>query len=193
MNKNFILFAVSMLCVSTVAFADQPQQVITLKNGSQIVGELVSLNNGVYTIKAPIIGNVQAAASDVVNIANSRPGNGTVPPGSNNPGQGYSNPTSPSQSGDIPDLNQKIAEEQKQLMSNPESVSILMQMAQDPEIAQLLQDPALVQAVTHHDLQAVESNPRIKQLMDNPKVKEFLKRLMALQHHDQNPAAPPSL
>jgi len=191
MNKNFILFAVSILCVSTAAFADQPQQVITLKNGSQIVGQLVSLNNGVYTIKAPIIGNVQASASDVVNITNS---NGGIPPGSNNPGQGYSNnPTSPTQSGDIPDLNQKIAEEQKQLMSNPESVSILMQMAQDPEIAQLLQDPALVQAVTHHDLQAVESNPRIKQLMDNPKVKEFLKRLMALQHHDQNPAAPPSL
>ena len=189
MDKNFLLFAVSMLCVSTAAFADQPQQVITLKNGSQIVGQLVSLNNGVYTIKAPIIGSVQASASDVVNITN-----GNIPPGSNNPGQGNSNnPTLPAPTGDVPDLNQKIAEEQKQLMSNPESVSILMQMAQDPEIAQLLQDPALVQAVTHHDLQAVESNPRIKQLMDNPKVKEFLKRLMALQHHDQNPAAPPSL
>ena len=37
------------------------------------MGEVISLNNGVYTIKAPIIGNIQASASDVVSITN---GNG---------------------------------------------------------------------------------------------------------------------
>ena len=193
MNKNFILFAVSILCVSTAAFADPSQQVISLKNGSQIMGEVISLNNGVYTIKAPIIGNIQASASDVVSITN---GNGRAP-GPGNPGSGSTgNPTSPTQTGgDIPDFNQRIREEQKDLMSNPESVSILMQMAQDPEIAQLLQDPALVEAVTHHDLQAVQNNPRVKQLMDNPKVKAFLKRLEAIMHHghDHDPNTVPSL
>ena len=150
------------------SFADDSEQVITLKDGSQIKGELVGISNGVYTIKAPIIGEVHASAGDVVSITN---GNAT--------GQGTAS---------VPNMDQRIAAEQKKLMSNPESMATLQQMVQDPQIMQALQDPALVQAVTNHDYQAVQSNPNVQKLMSNPKMQAILQQLQA-QQQQQKPSS----
>jgi len=215
MNRTIFLSTLFFLSIPLLSFADNSDQVITLKDGSQIVGQLVGINNGVYTIKAPIIGNITANVSDVVSINNRsgqgnsgsnyptnpvNPGSGSPQPvgpqpepGQGNPSQphpigpepepGQGNPTWPSQP---PDLDQQIAREQRELMSNPQSMALLMQMTQDPDIMKLLQDPELVEAVEHHDLQAVENSPRIKELMNNPHIQEFLKRLEELMHHDHD-------
>ncbi len=185
MNKLLLTFFLFILSGAIVAFADDTQQVVTLKDGSQIVGQLVGINNGVYTIKAPIIGNVQANANDIVSITNHTPGTPINPSNPSNPGN--SNPSNPGNpSPDNGDMDERIKHEQRELMSNPESMAILMEMAQDPQIAQLLSDPTLVEEVTHHDLHGVENNPKIRELMNNPHVQEFLRRLQAIQGHDHD-------
>ena len=174
MYKLILIFAVLLLSANTVAFADQGEQVITLKDGSQIKGELAGINNGVYTIKTPIIGDVHVAASDVASITNGA-GNATAPVAA------AQNQTS----GAVPNMDQQIAASQKRLMSNPQSMATLQEMMQDPEIMQALQDPALVQAVTSHDYQAVQSNPSVQKLMNNPKMQALLQKLAA-QQQQQN-------
>jgi len=169
MYKLILIFAVLVLSANTVAFADQPKQVITLKDGSQIKGDLSGIENGVYTIKTPIIGDVHVAASDVASITNGT-GNGTAPVAA---------------SGSIPNRDQQIAASQQKLMSNPKSMATLKEMMQDPKITQALQDPALVQAVTSHDYQAVQSNPKIQELISNPKMQALLQKLAA-QQQQQN-------
>ena len=155
--------------MTAVSFADQGEQVITLKDGSQIKGELAGIDNGVYTVKTPIIGDVHVAASDVASINN---GNGPV--------------AAPDQSSpSTPNMNQQISASQKQLMSNPQAMATLREMMQDPEIMQALQDPALVQAVTSHDYAAVQSNPQIQKLMSSPKMQALLQQLAA-QQQQQN-------
>ena len=169
MNKVIFLLASLVLSANMAAFADQAQQVITLKDGSQIKGELAGINNGVYTVKTPIIGDVHVAASDVASITN-----GTVPVAAvqNQP---------PAAAGN---MDQQIAASQQKLMSNPESMATLKEMTQDPEIMQALQDPALVQAVTSHDYQAVQNNPQIQKLMSNPKMQALLQKLAAQQQQN---------
>ena len=166
MYKIIFIFAALTLSINTVTFADQGQQVITLKDGSQIKGQLAGIDNGVYTVKTPIIGDVHVAASDVASITN-----GNVPVA-----------TVPSQAtASAPSMDQQIANSQKQLMSNPQVMADLQQMAQDPEIMQALSDPAVVQAVTSHDYQAVQSNPKIQALMSNPRMQALLQKMAAQQ------------
>jgi hypothetical protein len=167
------LFFILFLSLNTISFADQTEQVITLKDGSQIKGELSGIDNGVYTVKTPIIGDVHVAASDVASITN---GNGTAAaaPADLAPA-----------SGSAPNMDAQIAASQKQLMSNPQSMETLQEMAQDPDIMQALSDPAIVQAVTTHDYQAVQNNPKIQELMNNPKMQAFLQKLAA-QQQQQN-------
>ena len=171
------LFILSIPALAPV-FADQGQQVITLKDGSQIKGVLAGIDNGIYTVKTPIIGDVHVAAGDVASITN---GNGTAAaaPAS----------AAPVSSGPVPTMDQQIAAGQRQLMSNPESMATLQEMAQDPDIMQALSDPALVQAVTSHDYQAVQNNPKIQELMSNPKMQALLQKLVAQQQQQQNTAS----
>jgi hypothetical protein len=168
MYKLILFFAVLILSANVFAFADQGEQVITLKDGSQIKGNLAGIDNGVYTVKTPIIGDVHVAASDVASITN----------GNNVPVAAPQNQASGSAA---PNMDQQIAASQQKLMSNPQSMATLQEMMQDPEITQALQDPALVQAVTSHDYQAVQSNPKIQELMSNPKMQALLQKLAAQQ------------
>jgi hypothetical protein len=167
MNKFIFILTAFILSASTISFADE--QVITLKDGSQIKGELAGIDNGVYTVKTPIIGDVHVAASDVASITN-----GAAPVAVM--------PTSPMATGAMPaNADDQVAASQKASMSNPQSMATLQEMMQDPEIMQALSDPALVQAVTNHDYQAVQSNPKIQELMSNPKMKALLQQLAAQQ------------
>src|SRR5277367_2274349 len=121
MYKLILIFAVLILSINAVAFADQAEQVITLKDGSQIKGQLAGIENGVYTVKTPIIGDVHVAASDVASITN---GSAVA-----------AMPTSAmptDQAGSASTLDQQVTANQQKLMSNPQSMQILEQMAQDP-------------------------------------------------------------
>src|SRR5476649_2261378 len=171
MYKLIFVFVILILSTNVGAFAGQSQQVITLKDGSQIKGELAGIDNGVYTVKTPIIGDVHVAASDVASITN----------GNNVPVAAPQNQASGSAA---PNMDQQIAASQKQLMSNPQSMATLQEMMQDPEIAQALQDPALVQAVTSHDYSAVQNNPNVQKMMSNPKMQAMLQKLAAQQQQN---------
>jgi len=174
MYKLIFVFSILILSAITTAFADQSQQVITLKDGSQIKGDLAGIENGIYTIKTPVIGDVHVAAGDVASITS---GTGNA----NAPVAALQNQAS----GSTPNLDAQIAASQQKLMSNPQAMATLQQMAQDPDIMQALSDPALVQAVTSHDYQAVQSNPKIQELMNNPKMQALLQKLAAQQQQQQ--------
>ena len=167
MYKGLLFFTALVLSANSLCFADQVQQVITLKDGSQIKGELSGIENGQYTIKTPIIGDVHVAASDVASITNG-----------NNPVAAVQ--TQPSPPAAV-NSDQQIAAAQQQLISNPQAMASLQQMAQDPEVMQALSDPALVQAVTSHDYQAVQNNPKVQELMNNPKMQALLQKIAAQQ------------
>ena len=175
MNKAIFLSALLILSGSVMGFADNSEQVITLKDGSQIKGELAGINNGVYTVKTPIIGDIHVAASDVSSITN---GNVPVADLPANTALPVSTP------GTAPNIDQQIAASQQKLMSNPQSMEVLQEMAQDPEIMQALSDPALVQAVTTHDYAAVQNDPAIQKLMSNPKMQALLQKLAAQQQQN---------
>jgi hypothetical protein len=180
MNKIVFMFTLFVLSITAVGFADQSEQVITLKDGSQIKGELAGIEKGIYTVKTPIIGDVHVAASDVASITNGNAPVAALPTNNAN------SPTVPNQSSaSIPNMDQQIAASQKQLMSNPQTMATLQEMMQDPEIMQALQDPALVQAVTSHDYAAVQSNPQIQKLISTPKMQELLQKLAAQQQQQQ--------
>jgi hypothetical protein len=170
---RFILTAAFLIfSAHSIAFAEQSEQVITLKDGSQIKGTLSGIENGIYTVKTPIIGDVHVASKDVASI--------TSTGAASTPLQNQA-PTAPAANMDA-----QIAAQQQKLMANPQAMADLQQIAQDPELMQALSDPALVQAVTSHDYQAVANNPKIQELMNNPRMQALLKKLAAEQ---QSPSA----
>jgi len=170
MNKLILTFAL-LFSASVFAFADDAQQVITLKDGSQIKGTLAGIADGIYTVKTPIIGDVHVAANDVASITN-----GNVPPPMPSANSAYA-PGNSNPGAMPPNMGQLINTTQQQLMSNPQSMAMIQQMAQNPEIVQALQDPALQQAIANHDYQALQSNPVIQKLMNDPSMQALAQQM----------------
>ena len=181
MYKAVLLFALFIFSTSMISFADDVQQVITLKDGSQIKGVLAGVNNGIYTVKTPIIGDVHVSAGDVASITNGNAAPAAAPAANSAPGA-Y-NPFS-----QVVASAQPVAFNPQQLMSNPQSMAIIQQMAQDPEVLEALQDPALVQAVQNHDLQSVQNNPGVQKIINDPKLRAMLLQLAAQQQQQAVPS-----
>lgn len=172
MTKIFLLLVSASLLFAAPAFAKT--QVFTLKDGSQIKGELVEFEDGIYTVNTTSFGEMQINQNEVVSVAD--------------PGATPAVPTVAAPAGNAArnsELSQQVSAMQTQLMANPEFLADLQQMAQDPEIMNILSDPALVQAVTSKDVTAIQTNPRAKQLMDNPKMQALIEKLQASNQSQQ--------
>lgn len=167
MKKTTLLSSLlSVIVCVPLAFAEP--QTITLKDGSQIRGELTGVGGGIYTVQTPTLGEVKVNSSEVANISSGAPvamqqqaavGYNTQPQGDN--------------------LNVRVQEAQTKLMNDPAMMQQLQALAQDPELMRLLSDPALVQAVTSRNVQAVENNPKAQQLMNNPKIRALMEQMQA--------------
>lgn len=153
-----LIIAIILPCVSHSA------EIITLKDGSQIRGDLVSLNNGVYSVQTAAMGTINITAGNIVNITNE----GATP-------TQQIIPSSHQQ----PNMDAVFQQQQAQLMSNPEAIAAIQQMAQDPEIMKILSDPALIQSVTSRDINGVSNNPKTQELLNNPKMKALLDQLQS--------------
>ncbi|MDE2027085.1 MAG: hypothetical protein KGK03_03765 [Candidatus Omnitrophica bacterium] len=171
--RRYILFFI-VFFLPAFALADDVQQVITLKDGSQIKGVLSGIQDGVYVVKTPIIGDVHVAAKDVASITN---GNAASPAGLP---MGNTGAMAAPAMGASP-FDQQLQATQQQLMSNPQNMQLITEMAQDPQIMQALQDPAVMAAINNHDYQALANTPAIKELMTNPHMQELIKQMQQQQ------------
>ena len=144
--------------------ANKPQQTITLRDGTIIQGNLVSVTGGSYTVENATMGKVNVPASQVVSInaagagssAHSTPSAMTITPTGSMP---------------TPQLNAM----QKTLMQDPQIMASIQDMLKDPSVMELLKNPNLMQDALSMDPEKIKNNPDMQTLMQNPKMQEIFK------------------
>jgi hypothetical protein len=161
-----LLFLFLIFSFSSSVFAGTVKH-ITLKDGSVIKGELVSFENGVYTLQTENLGRLQLPEVNVVSIAEQAAA--TIPPVNS---QGTTA---------VPNFSTKVNAMQTQIMGDPQAMKAVQAMAEDPEIAAMISDPAFVQqltsAVSNNNVDSVAGDPKIQQLMNNPKMQTLIQQL----------------
>ena len=155
MNKQIFLAFLFLISTVSCVLADEAQ-VITLKDGSQIKGELIGVGNGVYTIHTTTMGDVKVNTSQVASLSNAAAMPATASDDS---------------------FNQKVQSAQQKLMGDPQMMMQIQEMIKEPEMMQLLTDPAVTQAVMSRDLKALQSNPKAQQLINSPKMQALMEQM----------------
>jgi len=149
LSVTFCLFALFILC--TPAADAGNSQVFVLSDGSVIQGEILSLNEGVYTIKTDTLGTIEIEASKIKAI----------------------------QSQHIQSINnEEFQRLQQQIMRNPEVMSMILALQDDPEIQEVLQDPVIMNAINSGDIESLLSNQKILNLLNHPKVQDIGKKVL---------------
>jgi hypothetical protein len=149
MRQVMICFAILLVLTVRSAFADGSRE-IELRDGSIITGDVVSLSNGIYTIKSESLGTVKIEESKV----------NVIRPKSSSQGTG----------GEARALQDKM-------MSDQEIMGMIQSLQNDPEFKKVLEDPDILKAVNAGDIPALMANPKFTKLLNNSTVQEIKKKV----------------
>ncbi len=157
MMRGFLIcFVVALSLVAGTARAGELWE-IELKDGSSITGEVVSLSNGIYTIKSDTLGTLKVEESKVQVIR--RKSLPQVPSAAKN------------------NTGSEVTSLQHKMMSDQEIMGLIQSLQNDPEFKKLLEDPEVMKAVSAGDVAALTANPKFMQLLGNPTVREIQKKV----------------
>jgi len=136
--------------------------IIQLDDGSSLRVEVVSLNDGIYTLKSSTLGTLTISADRIRGMVSSS-GSVALP----------DIPASPTTS-----VNPAaVTEITGRLMQDTSLLSSIMALQSDPQMQEVLRDPEVMRAVQNFDLDALANHPKIKALMDNPRVRTIQGKL----------------
>jgi hypothetical protein len=126
-------------------------RIIEMTDGSTLTAEVLSLANGVYTVRSESLGTLTLDEKKVRSLRSPEAGRSAASGGS---------------SGDIQALQHKM-------MSDSEIMGLIQSLQNDPEFRKVLEDPEVMKAVQAGDIGALTANPKFMRLLDNATVREI--------------------
>jgi hypothetical protein len=155
---------ITVVCAFSAEVSD-----IYLDDGSFLRAEIVSLQNGKYTLRSPSLGEFSIDASRITQIERRK---AEQPPVQADPAQVQQQAL-----GSPEAFQAKVASTQAAVMSDPEAMKAIISMASDPEFQKLFDDPEAVAALKSGDMATLMKKPEFQAIMDNPKMKAFADRM----------------
>ncbi len=154
--KTAILSLFLILTTAAGARAGELKE-IELTDGSIITAEVVSLANGVYTIRSSSLGTITVQDSRVKSIRSR---------GSAASATSSAAPTS----AEISALTEKM-------MSDREIMQMIESLRDDPAFQKALDDPDIRKAVSSGDTAALMRNPKFLDILNNATVRDIQKKM----------------
>lgn len=154
MTRNKLWFIAGALLILAIVVQSSPAgevREIELNDGSVILGEVLSLSNGIYTVKSGNLGTVQIEEPKIRAI---RPRNAT-----------RSNAST--EAGSLTD----------KMMSDKEIMGMIQGLQDDQDFKAILADPEIMQAIINNDFATLLSKPEFLKLMEKPSVRNIQEKI----------------
>lgn len=153
MKKTIFLLLLALLGFASARAGEIRE--VELTDGSTIPAEVLSLANGIYTLRSDSLGILKLEESKVrvIRSRSSRPANSNA-----------------SASGEVRAL-------QDRMMGDQQVMSLVQSLQNDPEFRKVLEDPALLNAVNSGDMAALMASPKFLKLLNNSTVRDIQKKV----------------
>jgi hypothetical protein len=140
----------------------EPSRII-FNDGSTINAEVISLQDGVYTLSSESLGEMIVPADQINSIISTNMQPAQITPGNDIPG------------GD--QINAQINAMTGKILSDPQLMQSMTDLMNDPEVQKILSDPAVMNAVNSGDIQTLMNNPKLMELMNNPNINSLINQM----------------
>ncbi len=165
---NGLLLVTALSFGAPAALAEQAT--ILLNDGSQILGEVVSLKGGSYRVRTNSLGEIDLKQGDVKLIRYGNKALATAPV-----------TAAPAASAKVdtnsPQLASMFQGVQQRISSDPAMMQKIQSMAQDPALQAIINDPQIQSALQSGDFASLMANPKIHQLMNHSTVKQITQQI----------------
>jgi len=155
--KQTLCSVILLLCMAlpVAVYAGELQEIVLI-DGSVIVGELVSLTNGIYTIKTATLGDLKVEDARVETIRNK----------------------SGSMAGPVKaSVQQEIMAIQQKMLADESIMQLILALQNDPDFQDILQDESIMKTISSGDFNSLMTNPKIVKLKNNSSVQEIRKKV----------------
>jgi len=143
-------------------------RVIELSDGSRISGVIVDYRDGIYTIQSETLGRVQLQDAQIRSIQSA----------TQTPRQPNSLDLAPSSSAVAgPSVSRQLEQLQTRIMAEPEVLSLVISLQQDPDLLAILNDPLIMQAIMSGHIGTLQEHPKFRQLEHNPTIQKIMQML----------------
>lgn len=163
LRRSFLMLVFILSLVPAYSAVAGELREIVLSDGSTMIGEVLSLQNGLYTVRSAALGTITVPEARVRSIR-AMPGPGAAAGGSTS---SSTDSASPGQIGSL----------QNQMMGNQEIMGLIRSLQNDPDFQKALQDPAVMDAVQKGDIASLMANPAFMKLLNNSTVGEIRKKV----------------
>ncbi|MDO8580207.1 MAG: hypothetical protein Q7S13_01850 [Candidatus Omnitrophota bacterium] len=186
--KFSLVFSILVFLAACPVFA-QSTKTITLRDGTQIKGEVTSLQNGIYTIHSPTLGILDIQEADIDSISSDNrilaaPALQQAAPQHAGPAVDQ-NPLmlqAQQMQGDRKgvlsetkgDPKGALNEMKDQLMDDPAVRERAERMANDPRMQELLTDPSVMQDILSGDPERIQNNPNLQEILEDPEMQSLM-------------------
>jgi len=134
---------------------------VVMQDGSVIVAEIVSFQNGIYTLRSESMGELHLPDSAIQSIR------GSESTDKKDVGSIAANPPLSASKEDIKDM-------QNSVLTDPGLIGMVLALQNDPEIREILQDQEVMGLISAGDVKKLEASPKFIKLMDNPKIRAII-------------------
>jgi len=153
---GFAALACISLAMVQPANADS-LRIIELNDGSRIAGEILAFESGVYTIQSDTLGQLHIPDESIRAIRSE-----AAPAG----GMLVAVPR--------PSTGAQFAEIQSRILNDPNLLTIVMSLQNDPQLLSILNDPVVMRAIAAGDLESLQTNPKIRELEGHQTIQQLL-------------------
>ena len=167
--KKYILCGLLVLGLTITAYCGQ-QSKIELNDGSIVEAEVLSLDNGVYSVNSAGLGALKIDSSKVRSI---RTENMNPPASLSSPQQSIDQTTAPSQE----EMKSELERVKTKITNDPDTMKSVNGLLLDPQFQELLKDPAVVNAAKNQDFKALMQNQKFLNIINNQKIQEIEKKV----------------
>jgi len=148
-----------LLALAAPAAAQSGQSRIELEDGSRIFGSVVAVEDGGFVVESPTLGRVRIDAERIRSIL---PNGGARVPSAGGLDQATTD---------------QVLGLQRQMMGDPQIMSLIGDLQHDPEVMQALADPRLMRAIVGGDLDYLRDDPGFQSLMAHPGIRAIVERV----------------
>lgn len=168
-----------------IACAANAQQRILLNDKTMLVGRVIEMKDGIYSIETETLGVIKISADKVLEItsvgSSANTEIGIIDGSRSQPAPKKVKKSQPDKaqksvagSDDLSRQQEEVNSQVRSMTMNGDFLDSMMNLSESSAMTDLMQDPEIMEAISRNDYEYLMNSEKMKSLMDSQEIKELL-------------------
>ncbi len=180
-SMSFALVTTLFLVICFSLAAQNASQRVILDDNTVLIGRVVELKDGIYTIETETLGSIKISADKILEISSNSgstvqraPKIGIID-GARSSSARQNDEKSPVPAGsDLARQQEEVNSRVKSMTMSGDFLDSMMNLSESSEMLDIMQDPEVMEAISNNDYEYLMNSDKMKNLMDSQEIKDLL-------------------